>query len=191
MTVAAPDKLEFKGFPKIPRLFKDITITEKIDGTNACVVFDEEGNIQVQSRNRIITPDDDNYGFARWAYDNQAVLWWDLGPGYHYGEWWGSGIQRGYDSPPGERYFSLFNTARWSEEYPCDVGYIRSVPVLYEGVLSEFQVHRALNNLRNNGSEAAPGYRNPEGIVVYHHAANRTFKVTLDQNDHHKGLVIE
>lgn len=29
--------IEFKAWPKIPRLFRDVIITEKIDGTNAAI----------------------------------------------------------------------------------------------------------------------------------------------------------
>ena len=32
---------EFKTFGKIPRLFRECVITEKIDGTNACVVIEQ------------------------------------------------------------------------------------------------------------------------------------------------------
>ena len=30
---------EFKAFPKIPRVSKGVVTTEKIDGTNACVLW--------------------------------------------------------------------------------------------------------------------------------------------------------
>src|SRR5882762_4949927 len=52
--------------------------------------------VYAQSRKRIITPEQDNFGFARWVYDNAETLVHDLGEGLHFGEWWGSGIQRGY-----------------------------------------------------------------------------------------------
>lgn len=48
------------------------------------------------SRTRWITPEDDNYGFAKWANENKEELL-KLGIGQHFGEWWGSGIQRGYN----------------------------------------------------------------------------------------------
>ena len=35
--------LEFEAFPKIPRLNRGMVITEKIDGTNACVAFSDDG----------------------------------------------------------------------------------------------------------------------------------------------------
>lgn len=35
----------FQGFKKIPRLSRDIIITEKIDGTNGLIYIDENNNI--------------------------------------------------------------------------------------------------------------------------------------------------
>lgn len=175
----------FQEFPKIPRLNRTVIVTEKIDGTNACVVvsdaptFDER-IVTAQSRNRIITPDDDNYGFARWVKDNEATLR-QLGPGYHYGEWWGQGIQRGYGLT--EKRFSLFNVTRWGKARPecCHV-----VPVL--AIWNGFQaVDMALAKLRAEGSHAAPGFRKPEGVIAFHGHSGHLFKVTIDGDDAPKG----
>lgn len=132
---------EFTEWPKTKRLFRDIVVTEKLDGTNSAIhltpVADWEADlitsvpgdsslhvvevdgvkwaVTAQSRRRIITPGKttDNYGFAGWVYDNAADLVRILGEGLHFGEWWGRGIQRGYGLDG--RVFSLFNTARWFE----------------------------------------------------------------------------
>ncbi|MCJ7726507.1 MAG: hypothetical protein MUP76_09000, partial [Acidimicrobiia bacterium] len=45
---------------------------------------------------RWITPEVDNYGFARWVKDHEEELRTGLGAGLHFGEWWGQGIQRRY-----------------------------------------------------------------------------------------------
>jgi hypothetical protein len=90
--------MEFQAFDKIPRLRRGCVITEKIDGTNAQVCFADDGQMLVGSRNRWITPDNDNYGFARWCVENETELR-KLGPGRHFGEWWGAGIQRRYNVP--------------------------------------------------------------------------------------------
>ena len=117
---------DFVGFSKIARLSREMVITEKIDGTNGCIFIGEDGEFLVGSRSRWITPENDNHGFARWVYDHKNELM-SLGPGRHFGEWWGSGIQRGYGLTKGEKRFSLFNVKRWKEERPscCYV-----VPVL-------------------------------------------------------------
>lgn len=132
--------LEFKEFPKIPRLYKGlISISEKIDGTNARVAviqntpiieeqvadgdfpdhaavsgFDGEGIIRLYrvlagSKNRWLTEKQDNFGFFKWVVRNAQSLA-TLGEGEHLGEWWGNGIQRGYGRP---KTLSLFNTGRW------------------------------------------------------------------------------
>ena len=101
--------MEFRKFDKIARLSREIVVTEKIDGTNGLIAIGEDGEFQVGSRNQWITPEKDNAGFARWAYEHKDELM-QLGKGFHYGEWWGQGIQRGYGLD--EKRFSLFNTSR-------------------------------------------------------------------------------
>ena len=51
---------DFVAFRKIPRLFREVVVTEKIDGTNACIRISAEGAVIVQSRKRVITPEDDD-----------------------------------------------------------------------------------------------------------------------------------
>ena len=177
------DEAMFIEFPKIARLTRECFITEKIDGTNACVAIDDDGTIRFGSRTKWITPDDDNHGFARWATDNREELL-KLGPGRHFGEWWGNGIQRGYGLPKGEKRFSLFNVARWSQEKPacCDV-----VPTLFHGMFSTVDVLVALDALQKHGSVAAPGFAKPEGVIIYHVAANLYFKKTIERDTEWKG----
>jgi hypothetical protein len=182
---------EFKPWPKTPRLFREVVITEKIDGTNGAIHVSDDGlEVGAQSRNRLITPDDDNFGFARWVYDNAGALADTLGPGVHYGEWWGSKIGRGYGLTNGERRFSLFNTARWDELSVEGVDSLSVVPVIYD--LAKFDrayVNLAIDGLREYGSLAAPGFMNPEGIIVYHKASRQVFKATLDNDGQPKSLV--
>jgi len=97
---------EFKEFPKMARMSRDVIISEKIDGTNAQILITPDGDLFTGSRTRWITPADDNHGFARWAEGNRDELL-KLGPGRHFGEWWGQGIQRGYGLK--EKRLSLFN----------------------------------------------------------------------------------
>ena len=176
--------MEFIPFPKMCRLNRDIVITEKIDGTNAQIYItepDSEGNMKILagSRTRWITPEEDNYGFARWVRDNAKELI-RLGPGQHFGEWWGSGIQRKYGMQ--EKVFSLFNTHRWSDPNLrpacCSV-----VPVLYQGVFDTTFIEEVLIYLKTTGSQAAPGFMKPEGIVVFHTAGNFCMKKTIEKDE--------
>lgn len=206
--------IEFQAWPKTPRLFRDIVITEKIDGTNAAVVIEELGTgdfepipdvvvsqprvngvryaVGAQSRKRLLTLEQDNFGFAGWVHDNATALVKFLGPGRHFGEWWGHGIQRGYGLAKGERGFSLFNVALHRDIGSRSDYLLHSVPVLYEGEFTQYAIEGALDDLRLNGSLAATvdgrGYGNPEGIIMYHSASNSTFKVLLDRDDTPKSL---
>ena len=187
----------FVGFSKIPRLFRDIVITEKIDGTNGQVyvatmptdsdipwVWTGDGlAVAAGSKSRYITPAADNYSFAKWVQENAPELA-KLGPGRHFGEWWGQGIQRNYGLK--EKRFSLFNVTRWSDPAVrpecCHV-----VPVLWEGNFDTWDIRSTILTLRTHGSKAVPGYMNPEGVVVFHKAGNLLFKVMLENDNEYKG----
>lgn len=194
---------KFQEFPKIPRLMREIVVTEKIDGTNAqvriCSIADAEADglgmngraiatkdgemMLCGSRNRYLTLNKDNFNFARWVADHSDELW-ALGLGTHYGEWWGCGIQRGYGLS--EKRWSLFNVSRWSDRELrpacCDV-----VPVLYQGMFSLNAIEESLVNLSLSGSRAALGFMEPEGVVVFHTALNGYFKRTIENDETHKG----
>lgn len=178
--------MEFTGFPKIARLSREIVITEKIDGTNGQIFIGEDGEFLVGSRKQWITPQNDNHGFARWATAHKDELMEGLGFGRHFGEWWGSGIQRGYGLPKGEKRFSLFNVKRWSDDSIrpecCHV-----VPILYTGEFEIFNVGLCITQLKALGSQAAPGFMKPEGIIIYHTAANMMFKKTIENDEKGKG----
>lgn len=176
---------EFKEWPKTARHFRDINVTEKIDGTNSAIHIAPDGSIQAQSRSRLIYPgkDTDNYGFAAWVAEHREELVDLLKVGTYYGEWWGNGIQRGYGL--GEKRFWLFNTSladriKWNNPTGLAIG---TVPVLYHGPNDTNQIRAALESLRDNGSVAAPGFMNPEGVCVYHATTRTITKVTLDKND--------
>lgn len=148
-------KPEFQAWPKIPRWQNEsYVITEKIDGTNGCIIITEYGDIFAQSRTRILdeTSDGDNYGFCKWVLGNKDDLL-SLGEGYHYGEWWGCGIQRNYGLT--ERRFSLFNV--WMHEIPeC----VSKVPVIGTKLAD------CITNITELGSKAVPGFMKPEGLVI-------------------------
>lgn len=148
-------KPPFQGWPKIPRWQNEAyVITEKIDGTNGCIIITEYGDIFAQSRSKILDESKagDNHGFCKWVMGNKDDLL-ALGVGYHFGEWWGKGIQRNYEMT--EKVFSLFNI--WMPAIPeC----VRKVPVI------EKTLEKAIARIKVTGSIAAPGFMNPEGLVM-------------------------
>jgi len=175
--------MDFVEFRKIPRLSRQCVITEKIDGTNGVVHIGESGEFLIGSRTRWITPQDDNYGFAKWCEANKEELL-KLGVGTHYGEWWGQGIQRNYGLK--EKRFSLFNVSRWEDDTirPACCGV---VPVLFRGIFDTGIIDNVLKNLANDGSVAAPGFMRPEGVVIFHTASGNLFKKTIERDEYHKG----
>jgi hypothetical protein len=189
-------KEPFTPFPKLARLQREVLITEKIDGTNAQIFITDDGRMLTGSRTRWISPEDDNFGFAAWARDNKDELM-QLGPGRHFGEWWGRGIQRNYGLD--ERRFSLFNVSRWClhgetpEQIPtADPRIVKMqdvlprcchlVPIMRRGINITTMAESALYELFQGGSVAAPRFMRPEGIVVFHVAGNVGFKMTLDND---------
>lgn len=175
---------EFVPFPKMARHSRRVVVTEKIDGTNAQVHITDAGEVFAGSRNRWITPTDDNYGFAKWveAHREELLL---LGPGSHFGEWWGSGIQRRYGMT--EKAFSLFNVGRWTETPPPAC--CRIVPVLWDGPNDQLNLPALMVDLMTTGSHAAPGFMDPEGVIVFHTAAKVAFKKTLKDDAEPKSVV--
>jgi len=192
-------KLEFQGFPKMARLSREIIITEKIDGTNAQILITGDGDLMAGSRTKWITTENDNHGFAKWVEGNRDELL-KLGPGRHFGEWWGSGINKGYGLKNGEKRFSLFNVSRWAlygtepkrtvtadpriekfqEVLPEVCGL---VPELYRGDFDTMKINEVLEWLKVDGSIASKGFMKPEGIIIFHVAGNVGFKKTIEKDE--------
>lgn len=166
---------DFAAFPKIQRLNRAlwVSITEKIDGSNAQVVIEDGRVVAVGSRTRWITPgkSTDNFGFAAWVAENEAELV-KLGDGTHFGEWYGQGIQCGYGMTG--RRFALFNALRWGPvKQAFDDGLtdafpncVDVVPVLYSGAFTPACVDDCMRRLATEGSVLVPGFRKPEGIIA-------------------------
>jgi len=229
--------MEFVKFNKIPRLNRNCTITEKIDGSNAQIfiydsnkplfpntpieiivsksfidnysLFEKEGiYIFAGSRTRWLDASSkgDNHGFAKWVKENAEELL-ELDEGRHYGEWYGKGINRNYGLT--ENRFALFNVGKWhkygdkkrlisidsetkkekyTKEAPkcCEI-----VPILYEGLFDTNKINEVVHNLKTNGSVAVPGFFKPEGIIVFHEASGKLFKVTCENDNMPKELINE
>ena len=182
------------------------TITEPIwrqiidDVTEMC--------IWAGSRSRWLNLQSDNMGFAAWVFENGKELL-ELGAGRHFGEWWGQKIQRNYGLD--HKVFSLFNTVRWNERmfkmfkhepwklqeerrgarkgtvaepvFTRPPECCRVVPVIGAGPFKTHVFEGCLAHLKHKGSTAAPGFMNPEGIMVFHTGANHGFKITFEGDD--------
>ncbi len=160
--------MDFKAFPKIERIGKmSMQITQKIHGTNAQVFIykDSEGNLQLLtgSRTRWITPESDNYGFAAHVYANKQEFIDKLGPGQHFGEWAGPGINSGEGLT--EKTFVLFDWWKYPVERELPPKTV-AVPVLYQGEMSLAKLEEVMTDLKTTGSKLMPGFMRPEGVVV-------------------------
>lgn len=198
---------EFKKWGSTPRWHKGLTITEKIDGTNACIVI-YNGEVKAQSRNRMITPDDDNAGFAKWVYENAGALTDTLGYGYHYGEWYGQGIQKNPLGIEGKR-FALFHATKYTLENGFDlerVDGLETVPLLFHGQANLYTIPNIIQELEIYGSKVAgakkehkevevPGIGDmvhyfvaapAEGVIVWHKETQQKYKILLKDDAFHK-----
>lgn len=227
---------QFKSWGSTPRFHKGLHITEKINGTNAGVsvqgfsyghhvrneipsdailVVDDENNVEylvrAQSRKRIITPDNDNFGFAGWVWENAEGLANLLGFGYHYGEWYGEGIQKNPLAVKGRKW-ALFNTWHWGRKEnlerlkAADIPGLTIVPVLHDeqrdGPADYMTIPQILGDLHNgsyaDGYETLPNahkmdfhVEGPEGIIVWQRETQQRYKILLREDDKHKWEVAQ
>lgn len=161
---------EFESFPDIKKLGASaLFITQKIHGSNAQIyIYEEPGGLGkltliCGSRSRWIAPGDDNYGFAEMVHANKQEFIDKLGPGRHYGEWAGPGINSGEGLK--QKTFVLFDHWRYPPERPLPPNTV-VVPVLYSGPFDMSKVEECMDDLRKNGSKLVPGFMRPEGVVV-------------------------
>lgn len=124
-----------------------VVIEEKVDGANAAISFDAQGQLLLQSRGHYLTGGHRERHFnlfKQWAHSHYAALWEVLGDRYIlYGEWLYAKHTVFYDRLP--HYFLEYDLLdRQSGQFLSTVARRRSigrlplvsVPVLFEGKLS-------------------------------------------------------
>ena len=168
---------DFKKWPSIQRLSSEICwITEKIDGTNAVIYVSDNGDVFTGSRERWLTLDNANFGFAAWVQERKDKIV-QLGPGYHYGEFHGKGINRGYGLQ--DRRFASFEY--WRNDLAIDG--VCVVPVLYTGEPTAGIIDETVEKLRNSGSVLHHGFMKPEGVVITFKEMNTAKFKRMCEND--------
>lgn len=176
---------EFKKWPSIVRLSSEVCfITEKIDGTNGVIFVPDDSSqpVLAGSRERWVTQADgvalrdDNFGFGRWVQERADALR-RLGPGFHYGEFHGAGIQRKYGLP--DKRWASFEYWRDDIQIPD----VCVVPILYAGEPVEGIFQQTLDALIAAGSRLYPGFMKPEGIVITYKNMRETRFKKLCEND--------
>jgi len=120
----------------LPKL--KMTGTVKVHGTNASVVICPDLSQYPQSRNNILTIENDNAGFATWHHGKRSAFA-DLASAIDsvcgieqddtiviYGEWAGKGVQKGVAVSEVDKFFYVFGvkvididgTDSWLDDYP-------------------------------------------------------------------------
>ena len=75
-----------------------------------------------------------------------------------------------------EKRFSLFNTKRWNKDNPNTPTCVSVVPTIHANTVEE-----AKQKLIENGSFAAPGFMNVEGVVVYEYNTDSFWKAIINK----------
>lgn len=163
------------GKPSTKEVIKEgdyITITEKLDGSNASFRLDESNEIGVScySRNLLLTAENTLNGFYNWVIENIAPIKDKLNPNYiYYGEYL---VKHKVVYKP-EAYKNFYMFSIWDEEkqqYLSDdivkseaerLG-LKTVPYFYEGVYISFEHLMSFVGKSNITLEPNTG----EGIVV-------------------------
>lgn len=90
----------------------------KLHGTNAAIQCHRDGTVVAQSRGGVVTPENDNMGFARWVKENES-FWSNKTGMVFYGEWCGRGVQPGVAlSQIPKRCFAVFAAVAMDENSP-------------------------------------------------------------------------
>jgi hypothetical protein len=186
------EEIQHLSFPKIQRLENlEVIVTEKLDGTNAVIYkeTEEDGTIRFKfgSRNRWLGGHDEkgkiieNHGFFQFCSDNLEYLM-KLSDGYHYGEFIGPGINRGYFRD--KKMLFLFDTRL---EEAANNGLfgpdIRTVPVLAENI-SLIEVMMYMKDIKDENPELMSTINEQvkmEGVMLYIPRLNQRIKVIFDK----------
>jgi hypothetical protein len=92
--------------------------TVKLHGSNAAIGINKNGEIWVQSRNRVLTVEDDNLRFADFVYSlpEEIIDILKLNNIVIYGEWCGKGIQKGVAISGLDKMFVIFSVKNLENE---------------------------------------------------------------------------
>lgn len=181
--------IEFKAYPKTQRFFNEsITISEKIDGTNGVLYVDHASRtVLAGSRSRWLVDDGtrswDNHGFGTWVKENEEKLL-NLPEGFHYGEWYGRGINRNYGLK--DRRFMLFNLERYVNLFnELDLPTALEPETVIAFLTGDEDLHDQLKcireSLQENGSLHVPGFMKTEGIILRFRLSAKVYKEVWDK----------
>lgn len=178
--------MEFKKYMHIERLgtdevediqFGECYVFYKIDGTNASVWLDDEGNIKAGSRTRELTLEKDNAGFYAYALQDERIkAYLSEHPNHRlYGEWLVPHSLKTYRKDAWRRFY-IFDVSLEVEDHEELLPY-----EVYKGMLDKYELDYIppLAILKNAGEDSfirlldktgqflvEDGKGNGEGIVI-------------------------
>lgn len=170
----------FEAWPKTPRYYRDIIVTEKIDGTNGAVCIERfpygefSGTSTPPEATLVVGKELDMLGSPKDEYlvvaqsrkriatptnDNAGFAAWvwknaaTLVDDLGTGRHFGEWWGQGIQRNYGQRqkWFSLFNTSKWDGVY-FNTPDLGVVPILYQGPHSQQAIEDCLTDLANDGS---------------------------------------
>lgn len=213
MTWTGP--MEFEPFPKVPRLSRSMTITEKIDGSNASVWVSYAPSLNPTEDNLTsrVAEELAEAGIFRVLHEDlmysiragsrtRFIVPCKGGDNHGFAAWvcqfaaelvkLGEGVHHGEWWGAGiQRRYGL-DHKRFSLFNTDRWGEERPecchvVPVLHQGLFDTETILDVLNELQANGSRAAPGFMRPEGVMIWHHGSRSMFKKTIEGDERGKG----
>lgn len=159
----------------------DFIATTKLHGSNHSLIVGNQ--LVTQSRSRIITPEDDNNGAAKWSYSLDFSVWKAIKASIlvsnHicddpdlviYGEWCGKGVNAGCAIHQLEKMFVIFAAKVVSEE---DSGWLS----LYNVDLTRFNQHRIFNVFQFGSWNFTINFGDPVDVAE---KVNKIVELTLE-----------
>lgn len=177
-----------------------VVVEEKVDGANAAISFDKNGQMRLQSRGHYLTGGtrEKHFNlFKQWAYSHQEPFWEVLGARYIvYGEWLYAKHTVFYNYLP--HYFleydvldlqeAQFLSTKSRQKLLANLPLV-SVPILHEGSLKS---HQELTKLLRESNYIKPGHL--EQLRQISTDKSLDVDLTLKQTDLHslmEGLYIK
>lgn len=162
------------GMPQVDRTRKSPTLeyegTVKIHGC-CCSARIENGVVACQSRDREISPSDDNFGFARFiAALPQGTLQSTFGDNVViHGEWAGKGVQPTVATSQLDKFWTVFSVVNLGDEST----YVSPATSELVGAISLLNKHRIFSNRQFGVFNITIDFENPGEAV------NRMNEITL------------
>ena len=174
--------------------FGECYVFPKLDGTNASVWLDENGNIQAGSRKRHLSLESDNAGFCAWVKDQENILnYLKENPTHRlFGEWLVPHSLRTYKEDAwrrfyvfdicedlselaheqGEKFKYIHYNAYKPELEKHGIDYIPPVSIISNGSYEQF-----IKQLHNNVFMIEDGKGAGEGVVIKNYSFTSTLTI--------------